>query len=103
VVKVKNLSRATLVIIFSSIVYVHTQKKKHRKNKKKRKKEGKKRKEEIKRRKGQKTKNEMIPEGIEPSIFGTGIRRVAIAPWNHLLGFVSTNRTFWWNGRRCSE
>jgi hypothetical protein len=28
---------------------------------------------------------EMIPEGIEPSIFGTGIRRVAIAPWNHLL------------------
>ena len=31
-------------------------------------------------------KNEMIPEGIEPSIFGTGIRRVAIAPWNHFLG-----------------
>ena len=34
----------------------------------------------------------MIPEGIEPSIFGTGIRRVAIAPWNHLLMWVSTNR-----------
>jgi hypothetical protein len=50
-----------------------------------------------------KNKNEMIPEGIEPSIFGTGIRRVAIAPWNHLLGFVSTHRTFRWNGRRCSE
>ena len=36
----------------------------------------------------------MIPEGIEPSIFGTGIRRVAIAPWNHLLGvFVSQPQT----------
>ena len=26
----------------------------------------------------------MITEGIEPSIFGTGIRRVAIAPRDHL-------------------
>jgi hypothetical protein len=42
----------------------------------------------------------MIPEGIEPSIFGTGIRRVAIAPWNHLLEFyrlsgVSCAGLFW--------
>jgi hypothetical protein len=39
-----------------------------------------------------KKKKEMIPEGIEPSIFGTGIRRVAIAPWNHLLEWLSTHR-----------
>ena len=39
-----------------------------------------------KKKKKKKKKNEMIPEGIEPSIFGTGIRRVAIAPWNHFLG-----------------
>jgi hypothetical protein len=36
----------------------------------------------------------MIPEGIEPSIFGTGIRRVAIAPWNHLLMWERTHRHF---------
>ena len=36
----------------------------------------------------------MIPEGIEPSIFGTGIRRVAIAPWNHLLMWLTTIRVF---------
>jgi hypothetical protein len=34
----------------------------------------------------------MIPEGIEPSIFGTGIRRVAIAPWNHSLEYLTTHR-----------
>ena len=26
--------------------------------------------------------SEMTPEGIEPPIFGSGIRRVAIAPWS---------------------
>jgi hypothetical protein len=26
----------------------------------------------------------MTPEGIEPPIFGSGIRRVAIAPWSHV-------------------
>jgi hypothetical protein len=34
----------------------------------------------------------MIPEGIEPPIFGTGIRRVAIAPWNHSLEHLTTHR-----------
>ena len=27
----------------------------------------------------------MTPEGIEPPIFGSGIRRVAIAPWSHFV------------------
>ena len=27
-------------------------------------------------------KNRLTPEGIEPPIFGSGIRRVAIAPWS---------------------
>ena len=26
----------------------------------------------------------MTPEGIEPPIFGSGIRRVTIAPWSHV-------------------
>ena len=26
----------------------------------------------------------MTPEGIEPPIFGSGIRRVTIAPWSHM-------------------
>ena len=27
----------------------------------------------------------MTPEGIEPPIFGSGIRRVTIAPWSHFF------------------
>ena len=30
-------------------------------------------------------KQNMTPEGIEPPIFGSGIRRVTIAPWSHLI------------------
>jgi hypothetical protein len=30
----------------------------------------------------------MTPEGIEPPIFGSGIRRVAIAPWSHVVSQV---------------
>jgi hypothetical protein len=33
----------------------------------------------------EKPKKRLTPEGIEPPIFGSGIRRVAIAPWSQVV------------------
>jgi hypothetical protein len=42
-------------------------------------------KNKLKKNKFQDEKKFLTPEGIEPPIFGSGIRRVTIAPWSQSI------------------
>jgi hypothetical protein len=47
-----------------------------------------------KRRKKRREKNMVTSEGIEPPFFGTGIRRVTIAPRDLIFGFLCLVQCF---------